>query len=255
MTTVASFSDKWMSGMMVISLTLHLTVVLIAGRVNMFQQVTTLPAPVYVDLVTTPVAAPQQAPSAVSENKQEATARHVVMTPPVKASPTAISPPRKEIPTVKPSEKPATVDEESEKDYAERIKELELTRHHNDMLESIRRQVDSKKRETVPPGGMPEGTGSHKGSDYSSFIQSRLRDAFQLTIGSQGGTPMVVVRIIITAHGGLKSSTIEKFSGDKLFDSAVMQAVQLARKSFTPPPDGKEFNHVFVFKPDGINKR
>ena len=253
MTTIQSLDDKWLCRMVAISLTLHLTGLLFFGRVDLFRQGTAASAPVYVDLLSLPVTAPHPGSPVVSENKQGRAVSHVVMPSPDKVSHVASSSLHKVMPTDKPSVRPEAADEDSGKEYDDRIKELELARHHNDMLENIRRQVESKKRDTGPPGGMSVGNGSQKGSDYSSFIQSRLRDAFQLTIGAQGGKPIVVVRIIITAYGGLKSSTIEKYSGDKLFETAVLQAIQLARKNFTPPPDGKEYNHVFVFRPDEIS--
>ena len=105
------------------------------------------------------------------------------------------------------------------------------------------------------PAGMPGGTGNQAGSDYAAYVQSRLRDSFALTIAWQAKKPMVAVRLLIDAKGVLTSYKIEKSSGDAVFEDAVYRAVQLAKKSFPPPPGGKEFSYGFVFKPEGVDKK
>ena len=48
---------------------------------------------------------------------------------------------------------------------------------------------------------------------------------------------------------------MERSSRDPLFNDAVMRAIEKAKGSFPPPPDGKEFEKLFVFSPDEVTKR
>lgn len=100
--------------------------------------------------------------------------------------------------------------------------------------------------------GTPSAKGAQMGSDYSSYIQSRLKDAFREVIASGTKAPQVLVRIVIGSDGKVAGYHVEKYSGDPAFDEAVSRAVTLAGRSFKPPPNGLPFERVFRFKPEGI---
>ena len=102
---------------------------------------------------------------------------------------------------------------------------------------------------------MPGGTGKEAGSDYASYIQSRLRDAFKTTIAYASKAPEVVLRLSIDRTGHVTKSRIERSNGDALFEDAVLKAVSKAEKSFPPPPGGGEFEQGFIFKPQGVAKK
>ena len=99
---------------------------------------------------------------------------------------------------------------------------------------------------------MPGATGTEAGSDYGSYIQSRLKDAFALTIASSSRNPMVVARLTIDRNGKVIGFRIERSSGDKVFEDSVARAVDRASANFPPPPGSKEFQQGFVFKPEGV---
>jgi colicin import membrane protein len=100
--------------------------------------------------------------------------------------------------------------------------------------------------------GMPGAKGTQAGSDYSAYIQSRLKDAFRDVIASQTGAPQTLVRITIGTDGRITGYRVEKKSGDPVFDDAVSRAVTLAGRYFKPPPGGVPFERVFRFKPEGV---
>lgn len=102
---------------------------------------------------------------------------------------------------------------------------------------------------------MPGGTGTEAGSDYPSYIQSRLTDAFRTTIAFQSKNPLVVVRITIGRNGRITQLRTEKSSGDKVFEDAVARAIAKAEQSFPPPPSREEFEYGFVFRPQGVGKK
>jgi colicin import membrane protein len=102
---------------------------------------------------------------------------------------------------------------------------------------------------------MPGGTGTEAGSDYASYIQSRLRDAFKMTIAHQSRKPEVVVQMFISRYGKLSSYRILRSSGDKVFEDAVARAIRIAAENFPPPPNRKEFQQGFIFRPEGLEKK
>lgn len=121
-------------------------------------------------------------------------------------------------------------------------------------LDALRRKAagSGRKPERV---GTPSGTGKEAGSDYASYIQSRLTDAFQSTIAHQSKAPEMVVKLTIDAGGRVIRKRIERSSGDRIFDESVFKAIARAEKTFVPPPGGGEFEYGFIFKPQGVGKK
>lgn len=144
---------------------------------------------------------------------------------------------------------------ETAREFEERLARLEReteAKHQAAALEALkRRTAGSGKGEA----GMPGGTGREAGSDYASYIQSRLRDAFKTTIAYESKAPEVVVRLAIDRSGHVTKSRIERSSGDTLFEDAVLKAISKAEKAFPPPPGGVEFEQGFVFKPQGVGRK
>jgi colicin import membrane protein len=203
----------------------------------------------YVDMVTLPVASPQSgspAPAEVQAPKAPAPAPAPVRPPAAMALPAA-KPKAKPLPAPKgKAEKPAPV--EDAREFSERMEKIER-------LAEEKRQAEVLARLRKGGGkavGMPGGKGTQAGSDYSSYIQSRLKDAFREVMVAQTRTPQVMVRITIGPDGRITNYRVEKNSGDPLFDDAVSRAVTLAGRSFKPPPGGVPFERVFRFKPEGV---
>lgn len=113
-------------------------------------------------------------------------------------------------------------------------------------LESLRQRVAGGKP------GMPNASGNQAGSDYTAFIHSRLKDAFQRTISYQSKAPFVVVRLTIGPDGKIVKTRIEKSSGDRVFENSVQTAITFAEQKFVPPPGRTTYEGAFVFKPQGV---
>lgn len=202
----------------------------------------------YVDIVNLPVANPRAGSPLVrgSDASQAEPETSKEMRSPV-------TPPQK-IPAPTPDKKPTEPRAETEKEFRERFARLEKKvegQHTESAIEKLRNKVTAGNGKA----GMPGATGSEAGSDYGSYIQSRLRDAFEKTIASSGKTPMVVVRLTIDKTGKVIGYRIERSTGDKVFENSVSRAVYLAEENFPPPPGRKEFQQGFIFKPEGVGKK
>lgn len=140
---------------------------------------------------------------------------------------------------------------ETDNDFTERLAHLQKKvegQHTADAIEKLRKKVAAGSGRA----GMPGATGTEAGSDYGSYIQSRLHDAFEKTIVARSGKPMAVVRLTIDRFGKVAGYRIERSSGDKAFDDSAIRAIYLAEENFPPPPGRKEFQQGFVFKPEGV---
>lgn len=203
----------------------------------------------YVDMVTLPVASPQSgAPAPVAPRPAPA--------PPAAAPPAAMTLPqakpqskvKEQAPPKTNAQKPAPADEG--RDFSERMARLERQAEE-------RRQADVMSRLKNAAGrvGMPGAQGTEAGSDYSSYLQSRLKDAFSQVMTSQTKSPQVMATIVVGVDGRIAEFRVEKASGDPLFDDAVARAVTIAGRSLKPPPGGAQFRRVFRFRPEGVGVR
>lgn len=249
-------------GMFAVSFAIHLVIFLVIIEGNL------LPAPhqeeqqvTYVDIATLPVAAPQSgtpAPSTESAPASEASA------PPAPAPPPPPPAPRQAemaLPAPKPKAKAATKPtqkrdkettqpaSEDAKEFDERMAKLERQAEDKQLSNALAR-LKAKRGRT----GMPGATGTQAGSDYASYVKSRLRDALRDRMNLQSKSPVVIATITIGSDGRLDYRP-QKSSGDPLFDEAVAQAVTLAGKSIKPPPGGGQFKSTVTFKPDSVGVR
>lgn len=244
--------DTGMGVSCIVSTVIHLAVFLLLvwwGR--LFPVAITVQETYYVDVVNLPVADPRAGSPTQKGNQAE------MAPPPPAAPPGAMNLPEKAKPAAKPSAKPASPaaageSSESESAFAERMAKLERiseARHQEAVMERLRNRVTS-------PGagrsGMPSASGTQQGSDYTAYIQSRLKDAFHSTISYSSKNPEMIVRLFIDADGTLSRHTAERSSGDRAFELAVLRAIEMASEKFPPPPGKKKFEGVFVFRPQGI---
>lgn len=242
-------------GMFAVSLVFHLVVFLVIANWNFLPEFHPDDTPVtYVDMVTLPVASPQSgtpAPAAEAETAAPPAPpappppAPPAMTQPLK--PTAKAPAAPAKPQQKPVPQPNPAAEASA--FNERMAKLERQaedRRQAEVLERLRKKGTQT--------GMPGAKGTEAGSDYSSYVQSRLKDALREVMVSQTKSPQVIATITIAPDGHISDYRVEKGSGDPLFDDAVQRAVTLAGKSLTPPPGGAQFKRVFRFRPEGVTK-
>jgi colicin import membrane protein len=243
MTTPSFRKEPGPGGMFSASLLLHLLLLAIIARFSLLSGPLPIAQVAYeVDLLNLPVAEPQAGdPGATT------------------GSPAAAPPPpppteTMTLPTPKAPPKPAAPALAPAKDadaFTRRMAELEQqaeARHQADALEKLRRKTGTAQ------AGVPGGSGTESGSDYTSYLHSRLMDAFKTTITYQSKEPEVVVRLVIDGKGRIVASRIERSSGDKLFEDAALRAIAKAARLLVPPPGGASFEHGFVFRPQGIDK-
>jgi len=231
------------------SLLAHLAFFAAFSFLDFFRLDHTNAAPVYyVDMVNLPVANPRAGSPLQrgSDNRPSSPETPKKMQSPV-------TPPQK-LTVPPPDKKTPEPRAESEKEFRERFARLEK-KVEGQQTESAIDKLRAKVAAGSGRAGMPGGTGTEAGSDYGSYIQSRLRDAFEKTITSSGRNPMVVVRLTIDKSGKVIGYRIERSSGDKVFEGSVSRAVYLAEENFPPPPGRKEFQQGFIFKPEGVGKK
>jgi colicin import membrane protein len=191
--------------------------------------------------VTLPVASPQAGTPA------PAAPAPVQPTAPAMALPAA-KPKAKPLPPVKGKAEKAPAPVEDSREFSERMEKIERQAEEKRQAEVLARLKKGGSKAV----GMPGATGTQAGSDYSAYIQSRLKDAFKQVIAAQTSAPQVLVRLTIGADGRIANYRVEKKSGDAVFDEAVYRAVTLAGRNFKPPPGGVPFERVFRFKPEGV---
>jgi colicin import membrane protein len=238
-------------GMFTLSLVCHLAIFSLIIWANADSVFKPAEEPVtYVDMVTLPVASPQAGTPVAAQEKLPQPA--AAPAPPPAPAATMALPAPKSKPKLAPPVKGKT---------EKQAPPVEDGREFKERLEKLERQAEDKRQAEVlarlrkgggKAVGMPGATGTQAGSDYSSYIQSRLKDAFKDVIASQTAAPQVLVRITIGTDGRISGYRVEKKSGDPIFDDAVSRAVTLAGRSFKPPPGGVPFERVFRFKPEGV---
>lgn len=206
----------------------------------------------YVDVVNLPVASPRAGNPTQQGNMAEASPP-----PQVEEKSMTLPPPKKQVDTGTQNKaaKPAPHDApDTESDaFAKKMAKLEgrvASGQQEAAVERLRRKVAAG---GSGRSGMPNGKGQEAGSDYVAYIQSRLKDAFRVTISYSSKSPEVVVRISIDSSGRLSRKKIEHSSGDHTFELAVLRAIDMASEKFTSPPDNRMFEGIFVFRPQGIS--
>ena len=205
----------------------------------------------YVDVVNLPVASPQAGNPAQKGNQAEpappppsAPAMPMNLPKASKAAPAA---------TAKPSPHATADSDSSDSVLAERMAQLERNLEARQQEAALERLSKKIKATGSGRAGMPTASGTQAGSDYTAYIQSRLKDAFRETISYSSKSPDMIVRLLIDGSGRLTRRSVERSSGDKAFELSVQRAVDMASEKFPPPPDKKVYEGVFVFKPQGIS--
>jgi colicin import membrane protein len=138
-------------------------------------------------------------------------------------------------------------------EFEKRLENLSRTaeeRHQQEALANLRNKLAASSGSGPAKAG-GKGSDPLGGSDYGSYVQSRLEDAFGRTIASQSSDPEAVVRLTIDRNGRIIRQRFERSSGDRLFEDAVRRAIALAEKSFPPNPAGEQYENGFVFRPKG----
>lgn len=207
----------------------------------------------YVDVVNLPVASPQAgSPSAGNGSPPlpSAASAPEMALPSPKAARTPAVPKSKAVP---PQEKGETA-----REFEERLARLEKSsdaRHAAAALEALQKRAQGQGAGSRGAVGVPKGTGNEAGSDYASYIRSRLADSFRTTIAYQSKRPETAVRLFIDRNGKLARIIIERSSKDRLFDDAVVRAIEKAKTTFPPTPNGKSFEKLFVFNPEEVTRQ
>lgn len=208
----------------------------------------------YVDMVTLPVAEPQAGtPAPAAEKDVEAPPQP---SPPPPQKPAMVQP----VPPAKPAKPAASVPPAPAPGKAAKPDPAAEARAFEERMARIEQQAQDKRQADVldrlrkrgRQTGMPTAKGSEAGSDYPSYLQSRLKDALREVMVSQTKAPQVIATITVSPDGRISDYHVEKGSGDPLFDDAVHRAVTLAGKSLVPPPGGAQFRRIFRFRPEGV---
>lgn len=243
--------DSGLGASIACSFLLHAALLATFTFIDLYPSIKKSSDPVYyVDIVNLPVANPRSG----SPGKE---APEAAAAAPSRQQETMALPPKpsKQAQPV-PSKTPKTpVKEESSKDFSERLAKLERKVGRQNVESTM---AELRKRVAGQGGGrsgMPGGRGTEAGSDYASYIQSRLRDAFKMTIAYRSRKPEVVVQLFISRYGKLSSYRVKRSSGDKVFEDAVARAIDLAADNFPPPPNRREFQQGFIFRPEGLEKK
>lgn len=252
MNNLQSKLDTGMGVSCIVSTVIHLAVfLLLVWWGKLFPVITTIQETYYVDVVNLPVADPRAGSPTQKGNEAETA-------PPPPVNPvSAMSLPEKLKPSAKTAAKPdphaaRNAAESSEAALAERVAKMEKNleaRREDAVMERLRSKLKSS---GSGRSGMPAASGTQQGSDYTAYIQSRLKDAFRDTISYSTKNPEMIVRLFIDSGGKLTRRISERSSGDPAFELSVLRAIDLASEKFTPPPDKKIFEGVFIFKPQGI---
>jgi colicin import membrane protein len=235
------------------SLLLHLTLFGIIYQFNHWLQPIRHEAQTYyVDLVNLPVAHPQSGtPSTTAKNspRELAQVRQEMKLPSKPrgktGAPTSPSSTKKD-----PKDKQ---DNETGEEFSKRLAKLEKKigeKEAQSALEAIRNKTAVAGR-----AGIPGGLGKEAGSDYASYVRSRLKDAFDTTVAYQSKNPEIVIRLKINSYGKIVGYRTERSSRDKLFEASVARAISIAGEEIKPPPGGGEFVHGFIFRPEGVGKK
>jgi colicin import membrane protein len=242
--------DAGMGVSFIISTVIHLAVfLLLLWWGQLFPPTMAVQETYYVDVVNLPVANPRAGSSTQKGNDAEAPPPPPAPEPPL-SNPSPLKPDaRRRAATAGKAEKRET---SSDASFAERMAKLEnkaASQQEEAALEQLRKKI-----RTTGSGkaGMPAGSGSETGSDYTAYIQSRLKDALNQTNDYDSNNPMVYVHLYIGTDGKVIRQKIEQSTGDKRFEQAVQRAIEKAGDKLVPPPSHKVFEGKFRFRPKEV---
>jgi len=239
-------SDKIITPCFMLSTVIHVTVFLLMSWWGvLFPPDLTVRETYYVDVVNLPVASPRAGSPTQRGDGQESPGVAVSqrMTTPQTASgkETAKSPAVSRTDQYDPLSKAlAKVQNKAEAQQAEA---------------AIERLRSGGRGSGTGRSGMPGAFGTEAGSSYEAYIKSRLEDALAQTISYSSRRPEVRIRLFIAANGQLSRQKVEYSSGDTVFEIAVRNAIERARRDFRPTPNRKPFEGGFSFKPQGVSNR
>ena len=252
--SVRSTVDPGMGRSFVVSTVIHLTVFLLLAWYGSHHPPLKVVDTYYVDIVNLPVASPQ----AGSPASRETAAQPAPPPPKAAAAPMALpaqnkapAKPAPVKPAVPAAKKPDS-SSESASEFNEQMAKLVRAAEARQEEAALARLRDKMAKQGSGRPGMPGAVGKEAGSDYTAYIQSRLKDAFQRTISHSSQNPEMAVRLYIDSDGRLSRRKTERSNGDRAFEISVMRAVDLASEKFPPPPNKKLYEGVFVFKREGI---
>lgn len=211
---------------------------------NVIPQLGPVQTTYYVDIVNLPVADPRSGSPTGNAGQEKPAA---TLPPPPAAMTAPPSSPPRAVPGA--SKTPST----ESTAFAERMASLEGkvdAQRQAAAFEELRKRVAARGKV-----GMPRGTGSESGSDYTAYLHSRLKDAFRETISYQSRSPFVMVRLTIDGTGRIIRTRMEKSSGDRVFELSVTRAITLAEQTIVPPPNRAVYEGAFVFKPQGVTQQ
>uniref|UniRef100_C6E650 TonB family protein n=1 Tax=Geobacter sp. (strain M21) TaxID=443144 RepID=C6E650_GEOSM len=240
-------------GMFALSFACHLVVFLIIAKWQFYPEFHPDDTPVtYVDMVTLPVASPQAGTPAPPAEEEGAPPPPAAPAAPAMVQPAKPAKPAAKVPAAEPKAKTAPANPAAQaREFNERLAKLERVAQEKRQAEVMERLRKKGSQQT----GMPGARGTEAGSDYPSYLQSRLKDALKEVMVSQTKSPQVIATITVSGDGRIAQYHVEKGSGDPLFDDAVHRAVTLAGKSLVPPPGGAPFKRMFRFRPEGVGIR
>ncbi|NVO00887.1 MAG: TonB C-terminal domain-containing protein [Geobacteraceae bacterium] len=259
MTLTVKRREGNVSGMILLSISLHLLTILIINNGNLFHAKLHEAAPYYVDIINLPSISPT-APSTGSEPAPQPApivpAAHVAPAPkalPPPPAPAAMALPSKNSPaSTAPTQEQLQREqrEQDAKNFLERMGNLERgaeAKHQAAALAALQKKASQQTK-----GGPPAAAGTAPGSDYGAYIQSRLKDALAGNIVYRSQKPEAAVHLYIDKNGKLVRYVMTQPSTDKLFNSSVIKTIENAKNSFPPVPGGLPFDKLFVFGPQEV---
>ena len=251
MNSLQSRADTGMGVSCIVSTVIHLAVfLLLVWWGKLFPANMVIQETYYVDVVNLPVADPRAGNPVQKGNEAEISSPlpavpAKVMSLPEKAKQGATS----AKPDTKTAKRPDANADAALDEQIDKIARSAEARREEAVIDRLRSKL---KNTGSGRSGMPSAGGTEQGSDYTAYIQSRLKDTFRNTISYSSKNPEMIVRLFIDSGGKLSRRVTERSSGDRAFELAVMRAIDMASEKFPPPPDKKLFEGVFVFKPQGI---
>jgi colicin import membrane protein len=251
-----SNADTGIGVFFIVSAVIHLAVFLLLAWYDSHRPPLKIVETYYVDVVNLPVAAPR----AGSPSQKESDAEPAPAPPQTPTPPMALPTPPKPAAKAQTAKQAATPNKasssatESSSEFAERMARLERAAEAKQEEAALARLQEKVRNQGSGRAGMPGGLGKEAGSDYTAYVQSRLKDAFQKTIQHSSQNPEMSVRLFIDTDGKLARKKAERSSGDRAFEISVFRAIDAASEKFTAPPGHKVFEGVFVFKREGISR-